>query len=517
MTDIPKLTTTISDPELIAAFNRQLDLLLIHPNSGRNYGDVPQELVAVEPPLWCRLIAGYVQDRGFSVRIIDAEAMQLSPSEVALDAFALRPRLVCLVAYGHQPSASTEQMDQIYAIAKQLRSVTTAKIVVVGGHVSALPEQTLRECAEIDYAVVGEGPPSLTHLLQDRRVDHVSGLVWRGGGDRFVRNMPDSPMEDLQHYHGNVWTKLPMERYRAHNWQCLGDLGARQPYAGIYTSLGCPFSCTFCCINAPFGNRRYRMRPPLDVVNEVRALRDNYGVHTFKIVDEMFVLNEGHYTTICEGLARENPNDDLNLWAYARVDTIRSERLHLMRRAGIRWLALGIESESAYVRDGVDKRLRRDDIAEVVKTIQGAGIHVIANYIFGLPDDDLDSMRRTLQMAMDLRTEWANFYSAMAYPGSPLYDEAVKKGWALPRTWDGYSQYGYNSRPLDTRHVDAAAVLKFRDEAFQIYFSSARFLDDTRKRFGDPAVKHVQKMADRPLPRALVEGTYAPQQCASGC
>jgi radical SAM superfamily enzyme YgiQ (UPF0313 family) len=492
--------------------NAPLDLLLIHPGSGRAYGDLPGDLIAVEPPLWCRLIAGYAADRGYSVRIIDAEANGLAPSAVGLDAFALAPRVACIVAYGHQPSASTQQMDTVYAIARSLRTCSAAKIAVVGGHVSALPEQTLRECEAIDYVCAGEGPATLCDLLQGKRIDHVPGLMWRGGGGSFVKNMPFAPIEDLSLYHGDMWHKLPMGKYRAHNWQCLDDLTSRQPYASIYTSLGCPFACSFCCINAPFGGRRYRKRAPAEVIAEVERLYRRYGVRTLKITDEMFVLDPAHYGAICEGLAALPFADDLNIWAYTRVDTVPPQNLSALRKAGIRWLALGIESESSYVRDGAGKRLRRDDIAGTVKTIQDAGINVIGNYIFGLPDDDLDSMRRTLQMAMDLRTEWANFYSAMAYPGSPLYDEAVKKGWALPDCWSGYSQHGYDTRPLDTRHVDAAAVLGFRDEAFRTYFSSARFLDDTGRKFGAEAVRHVGQMALRTLPRKLLEEAHAPRE-----
>jgi anaerobic magnesium-protoporphyrin IX monomethyl ester cyclase len=492
-----------------------LDVVFVHPGSAReSYGDLAEDLIAVEPPLYLRLIAGYVKDRGYNFRIIDAEAERKSPSTVALDVFALRPRLVCIVAQGHQPSSSTQQMDVVYEIARQIKSVCTARIVVTGGHVSVLPERTLRECRAIDYVCVGEGPATVIALLDattNFALQSVPGLMWRSGADqgRHVIRTDSAPLiEDLSQLHGDVWDKLPMQKYVSHNWHALKNLNRRTPYASIYTSLGCPWRCAFCCINAPFQSNRYRMRNPAEVVAEVRKLHVEYGVSTFKITDEMFVLNEKHYTAICEGLAALPFADELNFWSYARVDTVKPHTLALLRRAGIKWLALGIESESAYVRDGVDKRLKRDDIAEVVKAIQAAGINVIANYIFGLPDDDLESMRRTLQMAIDLRTEWANFYSAMAYPGSPLYDEAVKKGWGLPDIWSGYSQHGYETRPLDTRHVDAATVLKFRDEAHQIYFSSARFLDDTLRKFGPEAVKHVQAMTKRELPRKLLQETF---------
>src|SRR5712691_6452209 len=223
-----------------------VDLLLIHPGAGHSaYGDLSEDLVAVEPPLWARLIAGYIQDRGYSVRIIDAEADRKPPTEIALDAFAMRPRLVCIVAYGHQPSASTQQMEAVYDTAKAVRSVCSAPIGVVGGHVSALPERTLRECRAIDYAIIGEGPVTIASILEKGRFSSSApGLAWlHSGNGSFIKNESAPLIEDLSQLHGNVWDKLPMRKYRAHNWQCLDDLSGRQPYASIYTSLGCPYSC----------------------------------------------------------------------------------------------------------------------------------------------------------------------------------------------------------------------------------------------------------------------------------
>lgn len=481
-----------------------LDLLLINPGGReRIYQGLGAEMTAIEPPLWCRLIAGYVRDRGFSVEIMDAEVQGAGPRAVARGVAAAAPRLVGMVVFGHQPSASTQQMEAASATCRAIKKLTPEqKIVIVGGHVSALPERTLREEA-VDYACNGEGPVTIVGLLGRGPLNTIPGLVCRDiRGD--IQSNPAAPLIDVKDLHGRAWDLLPMGRYRAHNWQCFGDLDQRQPYAAIYTSLGCPFKCSFCCINAPFHSNRYRMRDPAEVVVEIDMLYRKYGVRTLKIIDEMFVLNDRHVTAICEGLAAKPYASELNIWAYARVDTVKAGQPPLLRAAGIRWLALGIESGSAYVRDGAEKGLKHDDILGTVAAVQMAGINVIGNYIFGLPDDDQESMQATLDLALAARTEFANFYSAMAYPGSRLYDEAVASGWALPSTWAGYSQHSFDTTPLPTATLGAAEVLKFRDDAFHIYFSDPGYLALVERKFGAATLEHVEAMAAKRLPRKLL-------------
>lgn len=498
--------------------NDRLDLVLVHPGGrGRIYQSLGDELTAIEPPLWCGLIATYCRLRGHSVAIIDSEAGGWDPATVAARVAAMAPRLVVIVVYGHQPSASTQSMPAAGAQARAVKDVMPEQtLAIVGGHVAALPERTLREEA-VDIAITGEGPvtvDALLRALKSKAPDDLSeapGIVyWQDGA---VRRTPPAPLvEDLDRdLPGSSWDLLPMEKYRAHNWQCFGDMSARTPYASIYTTLGCPYKCSFCCINAPFGKSGYRFRSPEAVLREIDLLIEQYGVRTFKIVDEMFVLNERHVTAICQGLIPRNERlgNTLNLWAYARVDTVKPRLLDLLRRAGFRWLALGIESGSKHVRDGAKKALRHEDIVGIVRAIQEAGINVIGNYIFGLPDDDADSMRATLTLAKELNCEFANFYSAMAYPGSPLYEEAVAKGWDLPESWSGFSQHSEDCRPLATVKLKAAEVLAFRDKAFTEYFTSPRYLKMVDQRFGADTSRHIRRMTRHTLRRTLLENTPA--------
>ncbi|CAK0756346.1 anaerobic magnesium-protoporphyrin IX monomethyl ester cyclase [Azospirillaceae bacterium] len=507
----------------------ELDLVLVNPGGReRIYQDLGNDLTAIEPPLWCRLIGGYARDRGYSIAIIDSEAENCNPTTIAQRIRTLNPRLVAMVVFGHQPSASTQQMVGAGEACRAIKTLSPdQKIILLGGHVSALPERTLREEAA-DFVCKGEGPITVVQLMEALKqvetstplseseenarkdeqapspFDAVEGLVWWKNNQIKV-NSAAQLIQDLDRdLHGNVWDILPMNRYRAHNWQCFRDLNARQPYASIYTSLGCPYKCAFCCINAPFDVNRYRMRHPKSVVSEIDHLYHKYGVRTFKIIDEMFVLNERHVLTICD-LLIEGGYQDLNFWAYARVDTVKPHMLEKLRKAGIQWLALGIESGSKHVRDGSKKALKYEDIVTIVREIQKSGISVIGNFIFGLPDDDEETMKETLNLSKELNCEFINFYSAMAYPGSALYTMSVEKGWPLPETWSGFSQHSYDCQPLPTEKLKAAEVLRFRDNAFHEYFQNRRYLDMVTQRFGWSTRQHIEEMAKTRLRRKIVE------------
>lgn len=136
-----------------------------------------------------------------------------------------------------------------------------------------------------------------------------------------------------------------------------------------------------------------------------------------------------------------------------------------------------------------------------MQKIRAAGVYAVGNYIFGLPDDTMETMQETLDLSLEINSEFANFYSAMAYPGSPLYEMAKEKGLLLPDDpggpgWVGYSQHAYETLPLPTDNISAGDVLRFRDEAFLKYFTNPEYLKMITTRFGDKAVEHIQEMTN---------------------
>ena len=122
--------------------------------------------------------------------------------------------------------------------------------------------------------------------------------IWWGNA---VGNVPAPLFTNLDRdLPGQAWDLLDMSRYRAHNWHCFRNPEARSPYASLQTSLGCPFTCSFCCINAPFTTLMLRVWSPDNVIGQIDRLVREYGVSNIKIPDEMFVLNRRHVTGICD-------------------------------------------------------------------------------------------------------------------------------------------------------------------------------------------------------------------------
>lgn len=492
-----------------------MDLVLINPaGRGKIYQGLSTTYSAIETPVWAGLMATFVSLKGFSAHIIDANAEGLAPDALAQRVKEINPLLVAVVAYGQQPSASTQVMPGVREAIEAIKNLTPdQKVVLAGGHVSALPEVTLHEETAADYVAKGEGLHTLIGLLEmlEAGVDEphrVCGLWYRQDG-MMLQTESGPLVTDLNNeMPGIYWRLLNIPKYRAHNWHTFGDLN-RQPYAAIYTTLGCPYRCTFCCIQAPFkdGEKALGMKPSVNsyrfwstdaVLAQLDTLAANNVKH-IKIADEMFVLNPAHVTAICDKIIERKYQ--FNFWAYARVDTVKDKLLEKLKKAGVNWLAFGIEAASEKVRDDVQKGYGQDDIFATIKKVRESDINVIANYIFGLPEDDLATMQETLDMAIELNCEFANFYCTMAYPGSALYQLAIQKGWKLPDNWSGYSQHSVDMRPLPTNYLTSDEVVRFRDAAFTQYFSNPKYLAMVEKRFGVETLKHVQEMTSHKLVR----------------
>ena len=502
----------------------QLDILFINTTASRkNYQDLSKDFSAIEPPIWAGMLASHCLKKGFSAEILDCEALCLDDPQAAGQVKEMDPRVACFVVYGQQPSASSQNMAGMVSLAKEVRNTCGdgIKILFVGGHVAALPQEVLECHGFIDMVCQNEGVYTISALLKTNlvdKLDQVKGLGYRDDG-RIVLNAPSPIVSrwDLpDELPGIFWDKLPMDRYRTSLWHAYSNNCERQPFAALYTSLGCPMRCSFCMINIinrqenefSDGSAVFRYWDPEFMIKEFDKLAE-LGIKNIKIADELFVLNTNHFMKLCEMIIERGY--DFNIWCYSRVDTVKEKFLETLKKAGVNWLAVGIESANTMVRKDVTKgRFEDVDIRDVVAKIRDHDINVIANYIFGLPEDTMDSMQMTLDLALELNTEEANFYSAMAYPGSPLHGQALKEGWKLPDCYAGYSQHSYDCQPLPTKYLTPEQVLVFRDEAWMTYHTNPAFLDLIRTKFGQVAVDETLRSTEIKLKRKILEKAIMP-------
>ena len=260
----------------------------------------------------------------------------------------------------------------------------------------------------------------------------------------------------------------------------------RTPFASLYTSLGCPYKCDFCCINAPFGKSTFRYWNPEFIITEFDKIA-SMGIRNIKIADEMFVLNKNHFLKVCDLIIERGY--DFNIWAYARIDTVKEQYLERLKKAGVNWLALGIESGNRKIRiDSAKGKFDEVDVVDVVKEIESFGIEVIGNYMFGMSGDTMETMQETLDLAIELNTSGANFNPTMIFPGSPLFTKAYNSGVELPPTYSGYSYYSKDSFPNPTDSLTRQEILKFRDDVFIKYFNRKEWLDKIKDKFGQESV-----------------------------
>lgn len=494
-----------------------VDVLFINPgNHKKTYQDLSREFTAIATPVWILLLANYTRKHGYKTMIYDVNVAGWEEETAKNLLSGYNPRLIVMMVYGHNPSASTQTMTSAGKIAKDIKNFSPDVPIAMGGiHPSALPERTLNEEA-IDFVAQGEAAFTIKGLLEwlngKTSLKDIKGL-WHKKNGSVEFSFPAPVIEDLDgELDDYAWDLLPqINHYRAHNWHCFQDfkksreanfLDVRGHYVAMNTSLGCPFSCSYCCINAIFGKPRIRYWSLEKVFSWLDTLVNKYNVRNIRLDDELFILHPKRVEKFCDMAIERSYN--LNLFAYARVDTIQENLLTKLKNAGFNWISLGIESSNEVVRSGVNKDIKKD-IKEVVKMIQAYGINVLGNYMFGLPDDTQETMAETFKLAQELNCEFANFYSVMAFPGSQLYESASKNKENLPKSWSGFSQYSYETQPLPTKYLSAKEVLKFRDEAFSRYFTNPDYLKYIREKFGDKVENHIREMLQTKLKRRLLE------------
>jgi radical SAM superfamily enzyme YgiQ (UPF0313 family) len=406
-------------------------------------------LGTTKPPYTLALIAELLRRRGCEVRLIDAtaEGLSIRDVEARLSADHFEPTLILF------PS-TTPTLDADVAALDELKKRYHAPMFCFGPHASTVPHLAMARVPRVDGMFVGEpeeGAVQLATAASLSVLGEIPSLTWRTDSGAVMPHRARGSYSDFLEMPYPAWDLLPLERYALP----LVD----KPYVIVETSRGCPYSCDFCVAPIHQGHK-FRERNPKTLVDEIERSYRQQGIEFFYLWGDTVTLNVKSFSAFCDELiARKLP---IQWFGNARADNLTDPAfVHRLKRAGCWMLALGIETESDDVRKDMVKRLERQKIEAAFRNMRDARIKSFAFFIFGYPGETLESIDQTVRYAIELDPDFANFYPAVPYPGTAMYDKVVKEG-LLPDAADAdwskmeYSYYLLNGNGLNDQVVMAA-------------------------------------------------------------
>ena len=345
-----------------------LDILFVHTNASKKiYQDLSKDHSAFEPPIWAGMLANHCRNKKFKVEILDCEVNGLDFIKSAQEISEAKPKIACFVVYGQQPSASSQNMEGATITSKELKKINkNIKILFVGGHVAALPKETLKDEESIDFVALNEGVYAISNLLKVENLNDetylkkVKGIGFRNKENQIIINEPQSivPKNLLeQDLPGIAWDLLPnLSKYRTAGWHSWSNNSENNPFAALYTSLGCPYKCSFCMINiinrmnhadniSSQDSNMFRWWSPEFIIKQFDHIA-KLGIKNVKIADELFVLNPNHFLKICDLLIERNYG--FNIWAYSRIDTCKPQFLENSKKLELIGWDLGLKTQTLF-------------------------------------------------------------------------------------------------------------------------------------------------------------------------
>ncbi len=298
-------------------------------------------------------------------------------------------------------------------VAEGVRAARPEATIVLGGpQASAVDLATLQHFPFIDCIVRYEAEQTLPQLLDaiegDDDLARVNGITFRRGSE--VIRTADAPVvADLD--------RLPLPAYHLYPYL------RHARYIPLELGRGCPYGCTFCSTN-DFFRRRFRLKRPALIVEQMSRLKQDYSIATFDLIHDMFTVDRRKVIEFCEALMASNETFHWN--CSARTDRVDDELLDMMARAGCRGIFFGIETGSQKLQKTIHKKLVLTDAMARIRAASDCGMKVAASLITGFPDETLDDFRDTARFFTNtLRYENVEPQLHILAPlaGTPLHNQ----------------------------------------------------------------------------------------------
>jgi radical SAM superfamily enzyme YgiQ (UPF0313 family) len=417
-------------------------------------------LGTTKPPYTLALAGALLRQAGCEVRLIDATAERLSIDNVMarLDGEGFVPTLIIF------PS-TTPTLDADVAAVARLKARYGAPIFCFGPHASTAASQSMERAPLVDGMFVGEPEDAIVALATRGSVDglgEVPSLTWRNSaaGGAVVPHRAHGSFANFGDMPFPAWDLVALDGY------ALPLVNKR--YVIVETSRGCPYTCDFCVAPIHQGHK-FRERSAKSIVDEIERSHRELGVEFFYLWGDTVTLNVKSFTAFCDELiARNLP---IQWFGNARADNLTDPAfVNRLKRAGCWMLALGIESESDEVRKQMVKRLERQKIQAAFRNMRDAGIRSFAFFIFGYPGETPATMDHTIDYAIELDPDFANFYPAVPYPGTALYEKCVRESLLPVEARSDWAKMEYSYYLLRGNGLDERLVMEAINRAKRRFF-----------------------------------------------
>lgn len=395
-----------------------------------------------------------LRQQGHEVHLIDANGLNLNWSQIR--------KLMQLTPYDalvFRFTPTTFDGDMKTAdISKQVRP--KALTAAICWTLRTLPREVMKDAPNLDYYIMHEyeavTPALFESFSNGEGPDKVQGIAYRKDGEIIV-NSAAQPITDYDTIPLPAFDLLPSLRPYHINTP------HGKPFSIMYASKGCPFACTFCTVR----HTSFKKRSAESILNELGYLKKRFHVRTISFFDETFTMDRKRALELSEGIQRENL--DIKWYCNTRVELVTKDLLKKMREGGCRGIAFGVESGSQQILDNIQKGNTVEEAEAAIKWTKEAGIKAYCSFIIGLPGENWDTIHETIAFLKRTRPTGAQFNVAVPYPGTPMFDTAIEKGWVKPSlNWRELYQHSSNMRTdsLNSEELEKARRMVYRELYF---------------------------------------------------
>lgn len=423
-------------------------------------------------PLWLIYAAAVCEKDGFDVEFLDAPATPLNEQE-SLDWIAERggseAKLFVL-------DTSTPSIYSDIAFGDRLKELyPDAFVMLVGTHPSALPEETIKNCKRVDALARHEFDYIVRDVARAIRDDEnplsVRGLTYRSQDGEAISN------EDYPYITDMDEIPFASEFVKKHlNHRDYFFAASAYPEIQIFTGRGCPARCAFCVYPQTMHGHGYRVRSVENVIEEIEYIRDNFpDVKEIVIEDDTFTINKKRTMAFCDEMISRGLNKRFRWLCNARVN-LDYETMKRMKEAGCKLLIPGIESGSQEILKNIHKGITLDQVRRYIAAAKKAGLAVHACYMVGNKGETKETMQKTLDLALELNTDTAQFYPLLPFPGTEEWRWYKEAGYIKGDYSDYVKEDGTINSLVELPGLSSQEMVEFCDAARKKYYWRPRYI-----------------------------------------